>query len=479
MVNTVTHLSTPNATDTYDVENGLPRPNTIKFGAGVVCPDIPASPITAADATCPSSAGNSASVTPRTGITHEWSISAGSTITSATTGDSITFTAAQSGTITLTVTARDACNSVLSTKTIALFSAPTPPAINAPASVCGNSAGHTASVPTTGATHTWSIAGGTITSPTTGDSITFTAGASGTVTLTATALRCGSSAQSTRHVLITSVPTAAVTGATIVRGDPVSLRVDLTGAPPWTVQWRDMASPVTVSSTPSWREITPSPNTTTTYWVDTVTTAGCSATVNASGTVHVLPPPPALVIATTRENLTVDLSWSAVVGASGYQVERTTLRDGVASWSTIVSAASTAYVDTLPPSTLPVTYIYYVRTIDGETSNRGAFDFATGATTVYEHPVIVAGATVIKAGDLVELRRGIDAFRAAFGLGAAFGSASPPSGMIRASDFTALVTALNEARFTAGYSNFGYTVAPQVGSPVLRLHVTELRETLR
>lgn len=479
MVHQVTHSSSPAATDTYNVVKGLPRPSTIQFSGGQECPDIPSSPINAPDAVCAGSTGNTASVTPRSGITHEWHISAGSTITTLTTGDSITFTTAQSGVVTLTVTARDACAAAVSTKSVALGAPPSPPTITAPASICGGTTGNTASVPTTGATHTWTISGGTITLPATGDSITFTAGASGIVTLTATASRCGVNAPSSREVSITSLPTATVTGTTIVRGQPAALRLDLTGTPPWIVKWRDMASPVTVTASPAWREIAPSPSTTTTYWVDTVSASGCSATVDVSGTVRVLPPPPDSVVATTRENLIVDVSWSPVTGATAYQIERTTIVGGAASWATTVSAPSTTFTDTVPGSSAPIAYIYYVRAIDGEVSERGRFDFATAATQLYGQPNIVAGATIIRASDVAELRRGIDAFRAAFGVGAAFGS-PPPSGVIRASDFVAMVAALNVGRAVTGYlPPFQYSVQPTGGGTVLRAHVTELREMLR
>jgi hypothetical protein len=261
---------------------------------------------------------------------------------------------------------------------------------------------------------------------------------------------------------------------TIVRGDPAVIRVDLTGVPPWSVKWRDVGQSISVSSTPYFRDISPSPTSTTTYWIDAVTASGCSATLNASGTVHVLPPPPAAVVATTREDNTrvVDISWTAVSGATGYLIERATIVDGAATFSTIVGAGSTSYPDTVPATTNPVTYIYYVRTLNGETSLRGPFDFATGATALYGRTTITAGMTVL-TGDVAELRRGIDALRAAFGLPPAFASASGPTGLILATHFTALATARNEVR------PFVYTAPPFVGGPIRAAHITELRTALR
>ena len=88
------------------------------------------------------------------------------------------------------------------------------PAISAPVSVGANSAGNAASATASGAvSYQWSIVNGAITSATTSQSITFTAGASGSVTLVVTATDSGGcSAQSQKTISITALSARKVRG---------------------------------------------------------------------------------------------------------------------------------------------------------------------------------------------------------------------------------------------------------------------------
>lgn len=481
-VKTVQHLSVRSATDTYAVTSGMARPSSITFSAGTeTCPELAGSTIATPASACPNSAGNTASVTPRSGVTHTWTIAGGGTITSGTTGDAVTFTAPSSGVFTLTVTATDTCNQTASSsKSITIEDAPTPPTISAPSAVCGGSAGNSASVAArAGITHTWSISGGSITSSATGDAITFTASASGSVTLTVTATdTCGTTAASSKNVSITPLPHAALSGSnTIVRGSSTVLSVTLSGFSPWRLEWSDGFIQSNVTSFSTSYEVRP--NVTTSYDL-AVSSGDCVGTSSGPVTVTVIPAPPASVIATTQENRNVTVSWSAVAGASGYRIERTTRRDAATSWSTTVGSATTSFSDVVPASEQPVTYIYYVRTIDayGELSDRGPWDHATAATALYAQP-ISAGVTIVRATDVGELRGAIDALRYAFYLADTF--TGSPTGFIRASDITALVTAFNEARGSIGAAPFAYSgvPAPAPGGMVLGAHIQQLREALR
>jgi hypothetical protein len=94
--------------------------------------------------------------------------------------------------------------------------------ITAPASVPGGSTGNLASVPSDGTLHyTWSITGGTITA-TTANSITFTAGVSGTVALSVTAAfvskTCGAGPAGTRNVPIHQALSAPINFSTTLNG---------------------------------------------------------------------------------------------------------------------------------------------------------------------------------------------------------------------------------------------------------------------
>jgi hypothetical protein len=358
------------------------------------------SSISAPETVCPSSSGNQASVQPRAGIRHQWQI-AGGTITSATTGDAITFQAGASGAVTLTVTAANSCGAAAASTTISGGGAPSPPTIAVQPTVHA-AATATASVPARlGITHTWQITGGTITSATAGNTLTFQAGSSGSVVLTVTA------------------------------------------------------------------------------------TSSCNLTAQSTATVGIILPAPQAILATTVSNRTVQLSWLAVPGAARYRIERALQLSGPAAWSmTVDGPATTSYVDETPASTLPTTYIYYVRAVDasGLASDRSGFDDATTATVLYAQPTISARVTAVKATDVVELRRAIDALRYAVNLVPAFEQVPSPSGLIYAADFTALVDALSLARGVIGRPPFVYTngvPAPARGGLILAEHVRQLREALR
>ncbi len=125
--------------------------------------------------------------------------------------------------------------------------------------------------------------------------------------------------------------------------------------------------------------------------------------------------------------------------------------------------------------------MYYVRSVGdgGIQSGRGAADYATTATALFARTVAVN--VSIDATDMVELRKGVDAVRAAAGLSAAF-SGGPSSGqLIYATDFTNLIAALDQARALFGKAPFAYSgvLTPASRGPVLAEHIVQLRDALR
>jgi YD repeat-containing protein len=127
MVETVAHQSNPIATDRYAQAFGIARPSNIRFDGGTACPDVTAGPIDGSPTVCASSTGNSASIVPVSGLTYQWTISSGGTITSPANASSVTYTApSNAGTATLTVTATSSCGATAqSTKTISVVASPT------------------------------------------------------------------------------------------------------------------------------------------------------------------------------------------------------------------------------------------------------------------------------------------------------------------------------------------------------------------
>jgi hypothetical protein len=119
-------------------------------------------------------------------------------------------TTAASGTYSVTATVAGCASPAAMTN--AVVNASPSAAITAPSSVCPNSSGHAASVPDAGvgATYSWSIAGGTITGGAGTQSITFSAGASGTVMLGVTVQNgSGCSSVGSKNVTILSTCPAA------------------------------------------------------------------------------------------------------------------------------------------------------------------------------------------------------------------------------------------------------------------------------
>ena len=132
---------------------------------------------------CSGSTGNLARG-PAGATTYAWSITNG-TITSATNVQTITYTAGASGNVglTLTVTNAAGCAAQNSLNVPIIPALATPTITPTPAQVCGGSTGNTAAGPAGFTTYAWSITNGTITSATDIQTITYTAGASGNVTL--------------------------------------------------------------------------------------------------------------------------------------------------------------------------------------------------------------------------------------------------------------------------------------------------------
>jgi len=83
---------------------------------------------------------------------------------------------------------------------------------------------------------------------------------------------------------------------------------------------------------------------------------------------------------------------------------------------------------------------------------------------------------------MTELQKAVDALRIASGLSALFGSVpSLVQGPIAASDYTAVITALNAARAAWGLPAVTYTGVPppSVHGDVYAAHMTQLREAVR
>ena len=326
-VQTITYTAGPSGTVdlTLVVSNGAgcsaSATNNVIINANPATPSI-----TTPASTCANSTGNSASG-PAGATSYAWSITNG-TITSATNIQSITYTAGASGTVglTLLVTNASGC-SATGTSNVTINANPATPSITTPASTCANSTGNSASGPAGATSYAWSITNGTITSATNIQTITYTAGASGTVGLTLVVTNAsGCSATGTANVTINANPaTPAIT-------TPASTCANSTGnsasGPAGATSYAWSITNGTITSATNIQTITYTAGASGTVGLTLVVTnaSGCSATgtsnvtINANPAAPVITPTPATLCPSSTGNTAsgpagaTSYSWSIVNG---------------------------------------------------------------------------------------------------------------------------------------------------------------------
>ena len=233
-----------------------------------------------------------------------------------------------------------------------------------------------------------------------------------------------------------------------------------------------------------------SPQTTTTYQLTAATDNGsCNLIRSGSATITVRPSAPGWITAQATDR-TVDIRWQqASVAGARYDVERAESLS-FPSWTRVAAALQQpSFADTAPADPGGAgrrAYVYRVHTIapDGtrspeETSPR---DYAVTATSMYPSGSITARSTLVQAQHIVELRRGIDALRKLVNLPEVFTSQAAPSGWVVATQLTALLAPLDEARAQFGHGTFVYAngiARPGPGVLIKAEHMTQLREALK
>ncbi|HPC82278.1 MAG TPA: M14 family zinc carboxypeptidase [Thermoanaerobaculaceae bacterium] len=175
------------------------------------------------------------------------------------------------------------------------------PPITAPEEVCSLSSGNSASVPDAGpgATYAWSIAGGTITAGDGTPAITFTAGASGVVTLSVLVTETSSCALSGPATIgIVPPPVVAITGTTsLCTGDTLTLVAE--GAGLVSYQWSRDGLDIPGANSATYAKASATSSDSGTYRVRAANAAGCTG---AS-------PPVAVVVASEPQTSIADVAW--------------------------------------------------------------------------------------------------------------------------------------------------------------------------
>jgi IPT/TIG domain/PKD-like domain len=307
---------------------------------------------------CGNSTGNTADG-PAGATTYAWSIVNG-TITSATNIQTITYTAGASGTVDLTLVVTNAAGcSATNTVNVTINANPTPTITPTPAQVCANSTGNTADGPAGATTYAWSIVNGTITSATNIQTITYTAGASGTVDLTLTVTNAaGCSASNTVNVTINanpSTPTITPTPAQVCANSAGNSAAGPAGAT--TYAWSIVNG--TITSATNGQNITYTAGASGTVDLTLVVTnaSGCSATntvnvtINANPSAPTITPTPPQVCANSVGNTAAGpagattYAWSIVNGTitsatNGQNITYTAGASGTVDLTLVVTNAS-------------------------------------------------------------------------------------------------------------------------------------------
>jgi hypothetical protein len=194
-----------------------------------------------------------------------------------------------------TITATDAGNHAISgSASINPICPPPPPILPLPIvfpPVCASSAGNVASVtPIVGATFTWSLVNGTVTSGQGTASITYTAGASGSVSfniLVNTGAICNPTSTLTGSAAIKPAPTASIPlFVEACAGSTVAIPVTLTGTAPFTIVWSDGTIQSNVTTTSTSRSVAAATSSRT-LTITSLTDASCTSTAVARTTILV------------------------------------------------------------------------------------------------------------------------------------------------------------------------------------------------
>ncbi|MGZ7031094.1 MAG: Ig-like domain repeat protein, partial [Thermoanaerobaculia bacterium] len=202
---------------------------------------------------------------------------------------------------------------------------------------------------------------------------------------------------------------------------------------------------------------------------------GESTSSTLTQTVNAAISAPASVTATANSTSQVSVSWSAVTGATGYEVWRSSMNGAYGMVASTASQTATSVADSLniQPNT---TYLY----TDLAQSAAGPSDFSPidAATTIVFTDPSLAGAG-LKALHITQLQTAVNAMRAAAGLSAVtFTDVTQPANRaIRASNIVDLRTALDAARLQIGLTTLTYTdgTLTPLSTRIKAVHVTDLR----
>jgi hypothetical protein len=239
-----------------------------------------------------------------------------------------------------------------------------------------------------------------------------------------------------------------------------------------TYAWQITGGSITSSTTSNSITYTPSgPSTTLTVTVTRNGACGITASKTLSTSCASLGAP-TNVVATALSASSIQITWSAVGGASSYNVYR---NDGV----TNTLAGNTAGL-TLTDNAVSgnKSYLYTVKAFNGAEGPASNVDLAT--TVIFTDPTLVAGTTPTKAAHINELRTAVNAVRTLAALGAgSYTDVTLIAGTteMKGLHITDLRAALNAARTALSLTAVSYTdPVITAGTTVIKTaNITDLR----
>ena len=186
----------------------------------------------------------------------------------------------------------------------------------------------------------------------------------------------------------------------------------------------------------------------------------------------IAPAAPTGVNAVATSSTQVQVTWSAVTGATSYEIYR---RNPGGSYTLRGTSLTTSYNDTASANTA---YLYRVRAVNaGGSSGDSASDLAT--TVIFTDDPLAAGVPV-KAVHLSQLRTAVSAVRAQAGLSAVtYTDAAAVGVTVKAIHITELRTYLDQAMTVLGLTTGGWTDASLSGVRIKATHVQQIRNRVK
>jgi YD repeat-containing protein len=279
--------------------------------------------------------------------------------------------------------------------------------------------------------------------------------------------------------------TAQPASTSTTKGISKTLSVTATGQN-LTYQWYAGSTPIAGEVSSS---VTVSPTSTTTYYVAVGSDCGTTSSQHVTITVYNPPTPPTTFSASGSNvpgsvGVPVHLQWSGATFPAGfgkYQIQRT--EPGVLGYVDYVTVTGQSNDDSAvnrdPNGILYYAYAYRVIAIDanGARSAPSAADVALVAILA-DDPLPVNAA--IRGQHFSQLRRAIDAVRAAAGLNPMWTNYDPLTGGIMAADVANMRLALDEARVGLKLKPVTYTVpSPVFKQPIVRDDIEQIRQGVK